>query len=370
MVGSPGVSVGYALSLALPVLTHVTRQSMACAAAFPQYAFTGFLATYALTMLALAPLIQARAQLVLRVALPLFAGTFAASVALRARTAAFVAAWVAHAVPSAVLWPIAFQYVHEQSRSKFHLAVWSLQGNVGDFLGCLYPAFAPAASSLGFVLASALFGGAVVACACAARDVRTDDRLLPIHAPPVSASRTGVLVVATSALKTATYYASDFLPPASVAGTSGYRIYNAASLAGVVGAGVACENNLSYACVWGTATGIGIVSLMGQEGVGDPHAVLACLGALHSACSTTLSICICTQVAAAQRSFGRLTSVLDGAGSLVAAGAQLVPKTHLASLQLGCAAVCWLAVSVLCVLETRHSSSPSATMRHPSDARV
>ena len=117
-------------------------------------------------------------------------------------------------------------------------------------------------------------------------------------------------------------------------GTIGYLLYNVASFAGVLAAGLA-SSYAPYVCTWTAAAGLVGVSLVLKQG--DAHVLLACLGALHAFCSTILSICICSTMAAKTRSYGRLTSLLDGVGSLVAALVQLVPRAYFAPLQAVCA---------------------------------
>ena len=347
----------YALSLALPVLSHVTRQSMACASVFPPVAFTAFLVAYACGMLVLAPLIERRPYAVLRVALPCFAATFCAA-CVASDGLWFLGAWASHALASAALWPVAFQFVHQAGvQSRLHLALWSLQGNVGDFVGCTFavaffdlrPPWLPFAGLGGGVLVVwlATFAGRdnVVSPLSAVM-------LLEEEETPPDRLRTAQLLLAgisIMALKSASYFANDFLPALE---DGHYEAYNLASFAGVALAGLASELRLSYSC-----TACGAAGMLGIAALPDASERALVLGGLQSFCSTMLSICICSDLAG--RRYARTTAYLDAAGTLTAAAVQLVPKQHMYCLQLACSGVLCVCVSAAgCLAPRRRTSSP------------
>lgn len=344
----------YALSVALPLISHITRQSMACGALFQQYAFTSFLCTYSITMLLLSPYVQRNARLILRISAPLFAATFALSVWTR-----HPVAWTLHAIPSACFWPIAFAYVHQKRLNRFYLAAWSLSGNVGDLLGCLYPAFhSPSFLSAPFVVPTLCLLIGLAYCAFSAKDVSPPPLpLLPRPPPPPFSSSVLFLVLATTSLKSASYFASDFLPYVSK-GSSGYLVYNASSVVGTLLAGACFELGAPYlsACLSSFA------SLLVLTFLSSPSWPLLCLfgvGCFGSLSSTMVSICLCSDISEkADGSYGKVTSLVDGAGSLVAACIQLVPKESFFVLQWVCSLLACVSILSLRAVSRPRPSRP------------
>lgn len=368
-----GRQIRYALSVALPLATHVTRQAMACSEKkFPSYVFTIFLAAYAFAMLAMS--VSSGSRTTLRIAIPAFALTFVAAICSRNDPTIFAVAWALHALPSATFWPIAFQYVHGMSKNRIHLAAWSLQGNIGDLFGCLYPAFYPS-WELPFLMGSLILATLLFACwlaveigtdhtsgtLCAARG----EALIAAPTARVSRGRVvwsevGFLVVGTTSLKSATYFASNFMPQLHI----GYVWYGVASATGVVLSGVIFELGIPYTFTCVAASGL-VATAAANRHLPAPL-VATCLGAMSSFCSTMLSICICSDVSERMKHYGKVTAILDGTGSLTAAVVQLVPRDRFFVVQTVLFSMLTISVAVAGFLRSESRCHPSLFEQRPS----
>ena len=390
--------VDYLLSLLLPFLSHVTRQSMACSpASFPPPSFTSFLSTYSVSMLVFSSfpcLIFGRERVLLPCLILSFVFTFFLSVLVSESDVLFTVAWAAHAIPSSLFWPLSFHYVHKvvlpdspQSRSsrivrRFHLAMWSLQGDAGDIVGCLYTtAFYPSLSPSYLVPTSLFLVSVSVSLLLAFLSCRRRTTLPPLSSSlssplssleqqttrgeeglgQVEGRRKGggsflsissllLLLVSDTSLKSASYFASNYLPNGKETGS--YLSYNIASICGTIASGVFFSLDSAYASV-PLASAL-LVTLLG-DATKEEAPVL--IGFLVSFCSTTLSICICSDLSSKmgkrwkkEGAEGRVTSLLDGVGSLVASFVQLIPVRFFLPLQWVCASL--LLVSSLLLLTT------------------
>ena len=158
-------------SIALPLLSHIARQSYACSEPADASASTSFLVAYALSILVHGTFWIDECVDVewFRVAVVSAGATFAIAVGVYRMVGPgvwFVVCWTVHAIPSAALWPISFRLVNSKVKVsgggggcgggggyehvvprqphplwRAALVVWSLQANVGDAVGCILSPF-------------------------------------------------------------------------------------------------------------------------------------------------------------------------------------------------------------------------------------
>lgn len=299
------------LSLVLPFLSHAPRQAVACAFDVDGTTACGFLVCYALGMLFHSTWVDGSSRAG-RVVVLSVGVTWAVCVALRG-TPAFVPSWWVHALFSSALWPMAYRMVSHHSGGV--LAVWSLQGNVADALGCAYGDAIVRAQWVPHVA----YGVVCVASAVALRprsSVSTDEPLLATS----ERERLGPLVLSglvSACCKVMTYSASNWM---AVLGMS-YWAYVGFGCLGTVCAGAAADVLSSavamvlYACCCAVAS---VVS--SSEG----WATAAVFGWASAGASTVVSICVCTDLARETKRYGRTTALMDGGATLVAAAVQLV----------------------------------------------
>lgn len=131
------------ISIILPFLSHVVRQSVACAhPSVESFVFSSFLFCYAFSMCVHSLYVDRMSLCHIRVALVLFLLTFVASVVIRIHASRYFSiAYSVHALVSSVMWPLGYRLVNSQKRYRISLVVWSLQANVGDLVGCRYQIF-------------------------------------------------------------------------------------------------------------------------------------------------------------------------------------------------------------------------------------
>lgn len=334
-----------AASVALPLISHVARQAVACAPSAPPPTYAVFLAVYGASLIVHARWVDAHATVGARVALVGFALTLAVCVWAHAAgdDVAFLVAWGAHAVPSAALWPVAYRFVAAHTRSRTLLTLWSLQGTAGDALGCVSGLFDRPPSAL---CASALGAGVALSfVALFARPPTVADRERLVQ----RSDRAGLaLAVAASACtKVLTYTASDWMPTLGL----DYMWYNAGGVAGTLLAGVLSDvsrrlPNLERLTV--LCTSVALIILVVRWDRADAGVAIA-FGALASLASTAVSVCVCTQLADGTGAYGRTTALLDGGATLAAAAVQVVARQHFRAVQLSAALALALAAAGLAI---------------------
>lgn len=318
-------------SVLLPVLSHVARQAVACAADVPAETYTTFLLVYGVSLVAHTRWVDAHTTEGALAALVAFALTLAGSAwaHLTRHRALFVAAWGLHAIPSAALWPVAYRLVTTRTRSRTLLAMWSLQGNVGDALGCVSGLFSDPPN------APSVAATATALCASAGlllgrRTPPADEEGEALVARAEDWPTLALATAASSCMKVLTYTASDWMPTLEL----DYMWYNAGGIAGTVLAGVVADavpQTLERVMLFAIA--LALLALVFEWSVADAGMAIA-FGVLSSAASTTLSISLCTRLAEASGRYGRTTALLDGGATLVAASVQTLAQTHFRSVQL------------------------------------
>ena len=355
---------GYFLSLVLPFLSHLTRQSLSCSKIGTPFLYASFLLTYSISMVCLLPFVDTRGKYTLRIALVMFALTLLLSLQVRHVESLFYFAWSLHAIPSSLLWPFAFRFIHERSRHRIHLALWSLQGNVGDLVGCIYPLFQMTMDTK-WILISTFMISSLLVSFLVARDViipeKEEDTLSsPLHSEgyheknripvPILLS----LLLANTSLKSYTYFASTFLPSIQSVGANGYLLYNASTILGTFLSGVGFHLGVSYTstCI---SSIIVILSLMLKGYIPSlPDLIpLLLFGCFTSLSSTMISICICSELSIRYHKYGKLTSILDSVGSIVSACILLVPEGYFLYLQWVCSTLLFVSTLLLSYLSHR-----------------
>ena len=366
------------LSTCLPLLSHVVRQAVSCRKVppVPEYTFAVFLAVYSVCLMVhgtwmSSPLVsKAQHACFARGATVLFVVTFLGAVKLaRASSAWFTVAFALHAVPSAAMWPLAYGYVTRLTRNRTLLALWSLQGTIGDGLGCLasdllfrpacFPLVAGAACAAGIAVAVGI-PRVPVPLGCAETDAEmvngASERLVASDSHPARSvgafpRRLLLAVFASAAIKSSTYTLSNYLPT-----THGrfYSTYVVCSGLGTVCAGIGAD-----ACAAGGALSVAVASfaLAGLTAASlswDTTAAAGAVGVTTAMCSTAVSVCVCTDIAERTGRFEFTTAVLDGAATLMAGVVQLWGRRDFDAIQRGCAGALVVA-SVLLLME---SSAP------------
>lgn len=327
--------------------------------AYPSWTFTSFLACYALCMLAFARCIErdsCKALVATMACFPLTFCLFALGVECDLDPRLVGVFWTLHAVPSSCLWPLAFQMVHTVTHSVPLLVLWSVQGPIGDWVGCwaverggtlglwacvlsLYVAVA-LVLLLGELVARrpAAHGSPLVA---AMLQEESDGRRRSDLDPETSSAALGgssrgallceltCVVVASASLKSATYFASNFAPRMQI----GFYEYTWLSVAGtLLCAPLALWDRLRLSASLATlGMGASTALLRGRLAITS-------LGLFSSMASTLLSICICSDLSVRMQHFAGVTSVLDALGTVVAASLQMVPPGAFGMLQFACSA--------------------------------
>lgn len=371
------------LSLYFPLLSHVTRQSVACSSLFGPSVFSAFQISYSVSMLLFSAWREMRgtdAWLGTKetsLLLLLFSSTFLACVIVHKTgcpSPSFLVAWVAHSIPSSLLWPLAFQAIHETIPKErrgvwrggsFLLCVWSLQGPVGDLIGCLFHplfSFVPSTGEgvvlfLSFFLSIPLSNLLFLLVWSRRRGVGLDaldaSRSEPLveeqslggggeETPPPRSERCReasllcvsllLLSLCSSCMKVSTYTSSNWLPA-----SHDYLPYNVASVVGTLLAGVVSEGGWEKEGVFFTSV---LLLMLVSERVTTQDVSTQVwsflLGLLSSCASTLLSISLCSKGGERgdHNKFFLFTSVVDGVGTLVSAGVQFVAREHFVWIQL------------------------------------
>lgn len=336
-------------SLLLPALSHATRQSAACARPpLDPTLVAGFGITYAVAMLGHSFWVDRFPRLGARIALALFALTFSACVvARRCFRTLFSLGWILHAIASSALWPIAYRLVNTARRRRVPrtaLALWGLQANAGDALGCVWPVL----NAVGWTSKDTAGAAAAAVALCVTGVLvapATDPLLLERESVDVDVTLL-VATAASAATKVITYAASNWMPSLGMH----YWTFNACSAAGSLAAGVLADVGVPSVRVL-VAISILLVALCGSGGAlpGAWHQVyfVAAFGSSASIASTAVQICLCTDLASTNRRFGRTTALLDGGATLLAAGAQRFARDNFAAVRVTAACIlCLCAVGL------------------------
>ena len=314
------------VSIILPLVSHVTRQSVACAKEKPANSvFTFFLITYAVSMLIHSYWIDTHWNIWgVRCAILLFGVTY--GLCIWTNSIPFVIRWSLHAIPSAVFWPISYKYINHQKRSRLFLVVWSLQGNIGDAVGCVYTIFDTPWSIDTLVMSSILCSMLVVSISILpiTYSITGIFDLPMLEAPSRPAMfKYGVLmltIIAASATKTITYTASNWMPSLGL----NYLMYNVSNTLGLILAGgISDRGYMLFALLVSAFTMIPVVLIAHLFQLWTHVTLILIFGFNAGFCSALLSICMCTSISEYTHTYGWTTSVIDGCATLMAAGVQL-----------------------------------------------
>lgn len=331
------------VSCALPLLSHVCRQSFACSARFislPAYTTTAFMAAYAVSMCIHAVWVdRVYSAWALRFVLLSFLTSFV-FLLIASADVWFVALWTLHAVPSSAMWPLAYRLVNPKKRSRLFLVVWSTQGIMGDIVGCALELFD--ARSATVLWGSVSFMLSVILVAILAPSMETahiehteqNDILLLTTGPQTAGTRrlSAILVSLSSAsLKCITYSASNWMPSLHLE----YWWYIASSLFGTILAGFVADQGLTRISLTVASSVLAVIVAYGTyDRLWGGIAFVVIFGALVSFCSTMFSICLCADLADLTEQYGATTAAIDGGATLVAAVGQLFAQESFDMVQL------------------------------------
>ena len=399
-----------ASSIVLPLLSHVARQSFACADD-DELASTTFLVFYACALLIHSEWVD-DCNDVRWFRIVVFAAgfTFVLSAVVfhtSGLDTTFVICWAVHAIPSAALWPIAFRLVHMGRhpvvRSRRMLVLWSLQANVGDAIGCIVaevPFGVQSVSNLSGEMtkrwwwwadscASAAAWTAAVTFVCVSCAALLLPSILEPPPPPPLALPTTTLTHVDeeddSGSGGARGPTSELTQSLLLirSSSSPHHSRQAAHLRHVALVVVcsACMKSVTYASsTWmpvlrlgywpyaagsvlgtvcaavfpfSTPTGVGAAALFGLVVSGLCASELWMnvyfslgFGAIAAFVSTCISVCMCADAADACGQYGRTSARCDGAATLLSAAAQPCARSHFASTQVVSSIV--LCVALLC----------------------
>lgn len=320
------------LSLVLPFCSHVLRQSVACNnTRIEAIGFTLFLVAYAFSMVVHSCYVDRYMQTVGRIGILGFMTTAVLCVVLNMYAPSyFLVGWVTHAFFSSMFWPIGYALVNDKKRSRTALTVWSLQGNVGDFCGCAYHLFDSPLASTSVAPSCVLLAGLLTSMVLMPPKRET---LLQSHerspAPTRIYGSMSITIVAAASLKTMTYAASNFMPTLQF----DYLSYNIGTVLGTLFAGMAAD-------IWSSS--LVLVAILNLATTGGGLAwnlwtdmwFTVSYGIVSAFASTTLSICLCTDLAEKLNFFGKTTALMDGTSTLIAAILQLTAIRNFKLLQL------------------------------------
>lgn len=346
------------ISLLLPFVSHVVRQSMACAnVSFQPYVFTCFMMTYAISMGFHAYWMDAHTRRGILIILPFFLLTFVASVILHhVQPTYFVVTWCLHAFASAALWPVAYKYINSVKRSRLCLVIWSLQGSLGDAYGCVYKVFdSPYASST--MTLSIILGVLVALSFILLLHSRTIERDVPLIGVALQNPPRRVLcvtILASVCIKTITYTASNWMHSLHLQ----YLLYNVGNVIGTILSGIISDKSFTEYGLITTTTillVIGITSYL-YEALTQTWVVVL-FGTTASCTSTLLSICICTDISDMDRKHGRTTAIIDGVSTFISAFTQLIAREYFVIVQL-------VSSACLCVLSLVFKLVIGQTLSH------
>ena len=346
-------------SVLFPFASHLTREAFACADVdIPPYTFTGFMITYSISMLIHSHRMQRSGpcpgEVLVATVLFLTTGVVCGWSVMRVDPHWFVLPWSVHAIPSAFFWPHAFQCIATVTKRRTHLALWSLQGTVGDLVGCICASlFEGRRDAWSDTIASAT---AVLLVTMAIVDARVRHE----GAPP-SSSRVASLdrrmelvctMISLACLKIITYCATNWMAELNLK----IHTYNVASVVGTVLSGAIADCDRRIMLVSTTVAG-GVLAAGTIGAYMDPRwwseqVFSFVFGVLTSFVDTVFSICICADLATAKRSFGATTAVLDGGGTLIASMLQLVATRAFGEVQMIACIV--LSGSIVCHLVVVH----------------
>lgn len=339
------------LSVSLPILSHITRQSIACFAEFPPYVFTAFMITYALSLLIHSMWMDKKyLQSGARGSIVLYTLTFAACVfyyRYRQNSFYFAILWSLHAVPSAVFWPAAYRIFNREKRHRLALTIWSLQGNVGDAIGCNFQVM-KAIDDKSIVIAVMC---ALLVLLCLVSFPKTEDMqsfFIDDHSQGhdhYNHYKLFIILCASASIKCVTYSSSNWLPFLHMR----YEFYVCFGMIGTVFAGLITEKykNTStifvYSCVmfsFGIATSF-LYSFLWHNSF-----FICAFGFVSAFVNTIVSICLCTDLADRTKRYARTTSIIDGGATIVSAIVQLSAPKNFALVQL-CSSISLLISSIV-----------------------
>ena len=341
--------VSLIVSLILPLLSHITRQAVACADPPVQpFVYSSFLFCYAFAMCMHSMYADHMSLCHIRIALAFFVLSFIASIFIRVFTPVYFAiAWSVHAFPSSLLWPLGYRLVNVRKRLKTTLVLWSLQANVGDIIGCRYHIFDRPIEQSQYSILISIIGLVFISFAFVSYNIKPRTDAI-VSTMPVR--KLLFLVVMSTCVKTMTYSASNFMPTLHFH----YYLYSIGGIAGTIAAGILADLSL-------TSTSLTIVSilLLCQTIVGYAENMwytswfCIAFGILSSFASTMLSICKCTDVAEMSGQYAKTTALLDSTSTALAAGVQLFAHKYFTLIQIVASSVLLSTYILSCLMSMR-----------------
>ena len=352
------------VSILLPFVSHMVRQSVACSDKhYEPQVFMIFLISYAISMLAHTSWIDVYTQYGMYVALALFCITFGACLYTSFTTGPswrtwFTVTWALHAMASSALWPLSYRLVNGKRRSRTFLAIWGLQGNMGDLCGCALPLFNRQPLFNVAIPTFALVSvGSLLVCISRVQKVSPPEgvdqhalALLAADAPrrshvPLMASS----IVASACAKTVSYSASNFMPALHIH----YPLYGVGTMVGAISAGGVADVFHSLSPLAASALLLLTMTITGEYAPLVWHLTWFSIlfGATSAFVSSMLSICVCTDIADHTRSYGKTTAIFDSCATLVAAFAQLIAPREFSTLQLSASGLLCVATLMMQIIQ-------------------
>lgn len=320
------------VSTLLPLLSHVIRQAVSCSNIMQPYEYTIFMIVYSVSMLVHGMWIDSASIILIIIILLLFNISFISIILVHTfASRMFLFAWAFHAIPASFMWPFAYKVVNKKKRSRTVLVLWSLQGNVGDFLGCFYSIFylpiqynPPTyfiAIMISILLLIVLYDKHYILEHGNAESL-SDNLLETNRRHKKSYIHLFITILASCCIKTLTYTSSNFLPSLHYK----YLSYAIGGIVGTLFSGILADFKVARISLHISSIFVLMFNILGfyHNSIWSNDIFSALFGSFSSFSSSMLSICICTDIADYTKKHGRTTAIIDGFATIVAACIQLL----------------------------------------------
>lgn len=349
------------VSILLPLLSHIIRQAVSCSNIMKPYEYTTFMIVYSVSMFMHGLWIDTKSVILIKILLLLFNITFIVSIVVHTfATHMFLVAWSFHAVPASFMWPFAYKLVNEKKRSKTLLVLWSLQGNIGDYLGCFYSIFDvpilynPMTIVITTVNIITLFMVPIRTTDISEHNENAESLFDPLFETNRNRRNASfhllITIFASCCIKTMTYSSSNFLPQLHLK----YSSYAIGGIFGTLCSGILADIKISRISLHISSIFLLVFCIFSIHSnyVWSNHYFSALFGCFSAFSSSMLSICICTDIADRTEKHGRTTAIIDSVSTIFAACIQLFmcrPQNFVVVQTISSVLLCIMTM-ILCIL--------------------